>query len=54
MRIILGNPPITKDRQADVVSYPNLGILSLILGVMAATFVVGDRVIRFERYEISM
>ncbi len=30
MRIILGNPPITKDRQADVVSYPNLGIHSLI------------------------
>jgi anaerobic magnesium-protoporphyrin IX monomethyl ester cyclase len=30
MRVVLSNPPRTKLRQADVVSYPNLGILSIV------------------------
>lgn len=29
MRIVLADPPLTGDRQADMISYPNIGILSL-------------------------
>ncbi|RJQ45362.1 MAG: radical SAM protein [Gaiellales bacterium] len=29
MRIVLADPPLTGDRQADMISYPNIGVLSL-------------------------
>lgn len=29
LRIVLADPPLTGDRQADMISYPNIGILSL-------------------------